>query len=150
MAILNPTITKEGLKDFISTYYTNSVIVVFLVNDNLGELTPESTFSSVVGLELYPSNGYTRKIITVGEPTTINENNTIFAFAESNKVLFTATNGNIPLFTHVVIAKNTSTTPRDTNGTLIRIEPVSESGIYLNNGESYEYQFEVEFSLEYD
>lgn len=150
MAITNPTVTKEGLRDFISTYYTNSVITVFLINDHSGILTPDSTFSSVVGLELYPSNGYTRKIISVGEATILNENNTIFAFAESNKVLFTATNGNIPLFTHVVIAKNTSTTPGNTDGTLIRIEPIAESGMMLKNGESYEYQFQVEFSLEYE
>lgn len=149
MAIFEPTITKEGLRDFIQTYYTNSVLTVLLINDLNGDLTPNSTFASVVGLELNQNYGYSRKLVNVSEPTTLNENNTIYAFAESNGVRFTANGGQIPLFTHACIAKNTSTTPGDTTGKLLRIEPVNDTGVMLRDGESYDYKFEVDFSVSF-
>lgn len=150
MAITNPIITEEGLRDFIKKYYTNAVTVALLVYDSKGELTPQSTFSSVVGLEMQAQGGYTRKILNIGNPTTINENNKVKAFAESSPVFFTSNkNEYIPLFTHIAIATDTSTTPSDTNGTLIRIEPVNDTGIKLRDGESYKYKFEVKYSVSF-
>ena len=150
MAITEPVATKEGLRDFLKTYYTESVLVALLISDINGDLTVNSSFSSVVGLELNQIYGYNRKILSINEPTILNENNTIYGFVESSIIRFTATNGNIPLFTHIAIAKETSTTPKDTIGKVLRIEPVDNMGVSLRDGESYDYKFEVSLSVEYE
>jgi len=141
MAISEPTITKEGLLDQIKTYYDNSNLIVFLISDPNGDLTVNSTFESIVGYELPYFYGYSRQILITGEPSIYTENDSFYAQITSFPVIFRADGGNIPLFTHAVVAKNTTTVPGNTSGKIIRIEPISESGIYLNDQEGYEYVF---------
>lgn len=150
MPISTPTVTRNGLEDYLETYFDNSDLVAFLINDTNGQLTVESTTASIVGLELAPANGYTRKLITMRPHTVFNMNNVLHGFVESDVVRFTASGGLIPLFTHVCIAKDTSTAPGDTSGKILRIEPVNDVGVMLRDGESYNYQYEVTMNIEYD
>jgi len=137
MAITQNTFMEEGLKAKIDNYYAPQTIA-FLINDSSGTLTASSTMTSVVALELPSGNGYARQAVTLPKASIIAGN----AEAQSEDIVFQASDGNIPTFSHICFCLGGSTTVGSTTGTIDRIEPVNNnSPLTLNDGESYIHSF---------
>ena len=137
MAITQNTFMEAGLKAKIDNYYAPQTIA-FLINDPSGTLTASSTMTNVVALELPSGNGYARQAVTLPTASIIAGN----AEAQGDDIVFQASGGNIPTFSHICFCLGGSTTVGSTTGTIDRIEPVNNnSPLSLNDGESYIHSF---------
>ncbi|PNW34960.1 UNVERIFIED_CONTAM: hypothetical protein BEN50_17925 [Euhalothece sp. KZN 001] len=137
MAINQKTFMEEGLKARIDNYYAPQTIA-FLINDSGGVLTPSSDMAAVAGLELPAGNGYTRQAVTLPSASIVSGS----AESTSDQIIFQASGGNIPQFSHICFCVGGSTTVGSTTGKIDRIEPVNNgTPLSLNDGESYIHQF---------
>jgi hypothetical protein len=140
MAINNKTPMNEGLQAKIDDFYAPNT-VAFLIDDSGGNLNNTSTMTQVAAQELPAGNGYGR--IQVNIPfSAIQGTNPVQAVSTSDDIVFQASGGNIPLFTHICFVINGNTTVGNTTGKIDRIEPVNNgTPISLNDGESYKHSF---------
>ena len=133
MPITVKTFMQSGLKAKIDNYYAPNVIA-FLVNDSGGTLTNASTMVDVSALELPSGNGYARQLVTLPTASIIGGN----AESQSDDIVFQASGGNIPTFSHICFVVGGNTTVGDSSGVIDRVEPVNNnSPISLQDGESY-------------
>lgn len=168
-----PTYTYSIKDNIIRNYLGSNLVVALINNPNLGitdtpnnqeaearrNLTMTDIFNTEIGsLSL---NGYARAII-VNNTITTNRINTNLTEAELN-VSFTATNGDIEPFSHIVAIRGANiigadptlngNNRGDTNGIIIFVEPVTNpinpgTPLSILNGSTFDYTFKLISSAE--